>query len=106
MCEKRRVLRLLEALGSTPDEVAENLAAGGYVGYPEKATICPVANYLDRNGAREVSVAGGVASYRGRGQFVAQEVPLPDPVRTFARQFDLGRYPTLDARLHGHVHRR
>lgn len=89
------VAAALAALGSTPDEVAETLHAGGHLGIPVECRDCPVARYLQ-------AVFPGV-EVRVYDVFVAVfpaegdrfEVFLPPPVADLVELFDAGRVPQL-----------
>ena len=41
-----KVREVLEGLGSTPDDVADSLRAGGITGTPEDPCFCPIAKLI------------------------------------------------------------
>lgn len=94
-----KIMRAVAGLGTTPDEIAETLAAEGLVGVRSTGNECPVARYVRKHfGAYGVSivVAGEEKFFVGAtvGGWVAER-PTPVQVREFMQNFDQGRYPQL-----------
>lgn len=87
----------LNALGSTPDEVADTLRFAGYKG-DHAPNNCPVANYLRDQFPGEYVSVGWVAQVQN------QLMMLPSPVETFVTRFDDGKYPKLET-LRGKIGR-
>jgi hypothetical protein len=87
----RDVCALLDRLGSTPDEVAAALLAGGYRGRRDDTCECPVAQYLHASGATDATVEPDEVYLEGEGERVSP----PESVRDFIVAFDAGHYPAL-----------
>lgn len=88
--------RKLQALGKTPDEVADSLRAKGIVGRQISAGCCPVANYL-KSSTRE-SCEPSVCAYFVDlldGVTPATRVVPGPAVANFIRNFDRDKYPDL-----------
>ena len=91
-----RVRELLDALGSTTDQIAASLKAKGIKGLLGHGCSCPIYNYL---------VGEGVPVREVDSDQVTVEPPAPDAplvlvdltdsVSDFVWSFDLGRYPEL-----------
>jgi hypothetical protein len=93
------ILRVLGAMGSTPDQVAATLRTAGVRGFRESTSFMnPVVRYLKRNleidGRLEALTEGNVVRLTC-GETV-QEAPLPVPVRDFLEGFHRGSYPDLE----------
>jgi hypothetical protein len=93
------IIRLLAAMGGTPDEVAATLRAEGVRGLRDSPSVRnPVVRYLNRQldigGRLEVGTGGTVLRLFRGGR--VQETPLPDAVRDFLAGFHGGRYPDLE----------
>ncbi len=87
----------LEALGSTPDEVAETLRRERVQGMRDSTSFMnPVVRHLNRTlnigGRLEVGAGGTVLRLQQEGK----EVPLPVPVQGFLDCFHRGLYPDLE----------
>lgn len=86
-------LQHLAAIGD-PDDIATYLAGRGHTGQ-SITDSCPVALYIRAETGLPVAVdpylGSGLASLDDYGD----DYPLPDPVCSFARSFDAGRYPGL-----------
>ena len=79
-------LEKLEALGSTPDAVAESLREMGIRGRQGDIQACPLARYL------------GPGYYVGANSFwrvLGVSRPLPQACSRFRERFDARRYPDL-----------
>jgi hypothetical protein len=85
----------LDALGSTPTEVAENLLQLGCTGRKNSSCSCPVANYLKLKGYSHPSVFDETdpTIYIDLEKY---PLCLTAPVATFIRAFDRGLYPDLE----------
>jgi hypothetical protein len=95
------VTATLRQLGTTREQVAQTLWAGGHRGRPECETTCPVARWLDGRFpgyAIEVIEHGGWlwAEITAPGQTVT--VRLPNAVAAFVVTFDSGGFAEFDAR--------
>jgi hypothetical protein len=91
-----RIADLLDALGDTPDGIAERLAEAGITGFRSDATCCPIANYLLCAEPLLVSVAvlGDSIDYSaatGEDGTVA----VPPEVNDFVSLFDTEHFPHL-----------
>lgn len=90
----RALRELLEALGTTADEVAATLQAHRCKGEHDSRKASPLANYLDKQGYISPECDGRwVAAHSPEGYGVAVE--LPAAVAEFDRLFDEGCYPDL-----------
>jgi hypothetical protein len=92
--------QLLEALGSTPDKVAEALRRARVRGLRDSTSFMnPVVRHLNRTlnigGRLEVGAGGTVLRLQRGGE--VKEVPLPLPVQAFLDCFHRGLYPDLEA---------
>lgn len=94
---KAKARLALKALGNTPLTVARRLLALKCYGEPGSADMCPVAQYMKRKSFRlrqpVVHTRIGKFVFFTGSEFCA--VPLPAAVITFAKQFDVDRYPSL-----------
>lgn len=84
----------VRSLGDTPSSVAEALKTKNIKGYRNRASVCPVANYLKSFGYTDVSV--GMAAHRFSGPTADdsdESVSLPEGVKEWIRNFDDGQYP-------------
>ncbi len=93
------ISRKLEALGSTPDQVAETLRRERIQGMRDSTSFMnPVVRHLNRTltigGRLEVGAGGTVLRLQLEGK--VQEVPLPVPVQAFLDCFHPGLYPDLE----------
>jgi hypothetical protein len=93
---KQGLRNALEALGTTGDAVARNLAAMGFKGCVGKASNCPIANYVMASipEAQDVRVQFGEVSVRTDEDW--NTVEQPEPVSDFVELFDGGRLPHLE----------
>ena len=80
---------MLEELGSTAGEIAENLRKLGIKGTPRAADCCPLANFLKAEGVEDPEVHDYSFS------FYCGDDCLPDACIMFVQGFDFGRYPDL-----------
>ena len=92
--------QLLEATGSTPDEVAETLRQARVRGMRDGTSFMnPVIRHLNRTldigGRLEVGAGGSVLRLLLEGG--VKEVSLPLPVQAFLDCFHRGLYPNLEA---------
>lgn len=83
----------LDALGSTPTEVAENLLRLGCKGRKKSSCNCPVANYLKLKGYSNPWV-DDVMIYISEEEHDESLSP-PTPIYTFIKDFDRDLYPDL-----------
>ena len=86
-------------MGSTPDQVAENLRRESVLGLRDSTSFMnPIVRYLNRNldigGKLEVGAAGTVLRLHLRGR--PREVVLPVAVQVFLDGFHRGLYPELE----------
>jgi hypothetical protein len=86
----------LDALGSTPNEVAENLFRLNCKGRKYNSRNCPVANYLKLKGYSYPSVINETdpTIYVELEKYPMAICPTA-PVATFIRAFDRNLYPDL-----------
>ena len=89
----------LEALGSTPDQVAETLRRERIQGMRDSTSFMnPVVRHLNRTlnigGRLEVGAGGTVLRLQQGGK--VKELPLPVPVQAFLDCFHRGLYPDLE----------
>lgn len=86
-------------MGNTPAAVADVIRTLGCCGIANDPADNPLAEFMARNGIRDVEVAWNGRGYVCRTSAYEQDVsvPLPDPVAMFMAQFDAGRWPDLDA---------
>jgi len=102
---RKQTSGLLEALGNSPDEVAETLLSNGVHGVPRDNHSCAVARYMSVVVGSEPSVRSvtvGPCSMmislvrpddnRPAGRL---QVQLPKPVRDFVAAFDDRQYPMV-----------
>jgi hypothetical protein len=97
---RQSVVQLGESLGSTPGQVASNLAALRVVGMPKHSTDCVIARYLGAIVGTEQAVKTISVSDRSvHVKVVAGRLPLrvrlPRPLCRFILDFDSGCYPDL-----------
>jgi hypothetical protein len=85
--------QLLDNLGSTADEVAANLKDQGITGRRQRCYSCPIAKFLNKNGAPECAVGSSMI------RIALTEEPFKPSftIQTFINSFDSGAYPELDA---------
>lgn len=81
---------MLDALGATPDAVADQLRALGIRGGQSDYCGCPVANYLLQSGAY-------TCVFVAPSEILADAdmVQTPMPIAAFIGRFDVGDYPDL-----------
>jgi hypothetical protein len=81
------------ALGETPESVREILRAKGIKGYKQRATYCPIANYLVSCGFKRVGVASQANRYPDDQEHAdpLETVLLPQGVKRWINQFDDGQ---------------
>lgn len=96
---KEQVIKLLEGLGATPDEVALNLKKQGIRGYPASPNWCPIAQFLNRNstGRFFVTVDRSTIFIRDSLVHITDYVDTSVAINSFIQKFDEGRYPYLYA---------
>ena len=87
---------LLAALGSTPDEIADTLAAADITGQRGEPYSCAVAEYVKAAGYADVRVGeendGSLLVQAGDTEAV---IALDTPLHAFVAKFDNGGYPEL-----------
>lgn len=96
------VAQALQALGATPNMVAEYLSREALAGKPKDDCGCPVALYLQavieehpRAGIYHDDHWFACVWSRDRTNNVEMEVDLPAAVRDFVLAFDRSEYPDL-----------
>lgn len=94
------ISQMLEAVGSTPDQVAETLRQAGVRGMRDSTSFMnPIVRHLNRTlnigGRLEVGAGGAVLRLQLDGK--VREVPLPLPVQVFLDGFHRGLYPDLES---------
>jgi hypothetical protein len=77
---------VLDALGSTPEEIARTLQDKGIRGVRKSKCACPIAHYLQLKGFKDAEV----------GAFTEVSRVLSDGMRDFIYAFDRGEYPELE----------
>jgi hypothetical protein len=89
----------LDALGSTPDEIAIKLAPAGIVGKPQDPCHCIIANWVKRKTSKKVSVnprlfyePTDLPNVKAEGDWC----PLSTKLNQFALAFDNHNYPWLE----------
>jgi hypothetical protein len=87
--------RALEALGRTPEEIADTLRRAGYRGHLYEADACPVARYLSARLHCYVAVDINAARWWDRRSRAWVCLPLPQGVRAFIFRFDHKAFPDL-----------
>lgn len=93
---KAHAVELLEALGTTRDQVAQRLLELGCLGLPGNCGSCPVAVYLMRSdlGLHGVTVLGPeILLFYGTDDYECIEAPAA--VAGFVEKFDDGAYAEL-----------
>jgi hypothetical protein len=93
------ISQIFEAMGSTPDQVAETLRRTRVRGMRDSTPFMnPVVRHLNRTlnigGRLEVGAGGSVLRLQLEGK--VREVPLPVPVQAFLDCFHRGLYPDLE----------
>ena len=99
------VMKTLQYLGETPNDVAKRLKEGGFRGIRLHTEECPIARYLrarleealeiDASVSvtdREIEVSLLAANYDRIGASIS---PIPKGVQDFVLAFDRGAYPEL-----------
>lgn len=97
-----RLFEVLGALGTTADDVADALLAGGWTGLRQDGMACPVSNYvLDVMPDAEVAAVAlsRITVITVRGETVVETLP-PGP-EAFVWAFDAGAYDDLAAVITG-----
>lgn len=100
---KIRVTELLEALGSTREQVADTLRARGIRGETQSCGRCPIATYLMTCDLRPHAVSVDsleVALHLSNNPGDVVYVDTTDAVTEFVLAFDAGLYVYLDAAAH------
>lgn len=97
---RRSVRHRVEAMGSSPGDIAGSLAAEGARGIPAEVSECVLARYLQAVIGTEASVRRIVVKERSirlfrTGCHLPVVVTLPLAVSKFIRAFDAGCYPEL-----------
>lgn len=89
-----QVADLLDALGKTPQAIADALEAQKIRGVPDDCTACPLAVYLISSGAR---VRVNLDTVRLLDECGDEEdgFGLTKEQREFVRMFDGGEFPAL-----------
>lgn len=87
-----RALRLLHALGTTADQVADRLRALGIKGKLDVAAGCPIANYLEVNSTPS---SVDVEWFSLVGDPTETHHKMPPAAALFIRRFDDGVYLDL-----------
>jgi hypothetical protein len=97
------VLAALNALGTTPIEVAQSLHLAGFKGNRRAAGRCPLANFLkDAFTPQGASVFSHATLYFGPWGILSEEVVAvvtPPAAREFIALFDNGKFPSLDVEI-------
>ena len=93
---RRRLAAALQSLGSTADNIADNLEIGGWRGLRHDAGACPISLYLTAvvphvQGAAVGADQATIHTLDGPDL----EIDLPPAVADFVRAFDNGAYPDL-----------
>lgn len=96
----RRLESILDAMGSTPDEVRTTIESTGIKGEPISPRRCPVARYLGSQGFGDsydlvTTYSKVIVWWSGTDSEHQAQVPIPEPVRGFIEKFDQGLYPWL-----------
>jgi hypothetical protein len=99
------IRNLLNILGRTADEIAENLAAAGIAGQINEPCECALARYIQASGYESVGVINATPPVGRFGDWFQVEATGSDgyvigdsgPVADFIRAFDREEYPHLIA---------
>jgi hypothetical protein len=83
----------LDALGSTPTEVAGNLFRLDCKGRKHSSCNCPVANYLKLKGYSNPWVDDVIIYFKEEQDY--ESLSPPTPICTFIKDFDRNLYPDL-----------
>jgi hypothetical protein len=90
---------MFDTIGSTADEVAAALRAGGFKGLPNTVGILnPLVKYAVtqvKEDAMMVDVIKAHALTITRRDWTRKEIPLPRAVQDFLARFNRGEYPDL-----------
>lgn len=93
MRRSNQVLRLLNSLGNTKDEVAASLKERNITGYPGVGQSCPIAMFVKSAADTDYCSAGDEHIYFDFGY----SVETPEAIGEFIISFDEGKYPELKA---------
>jgi hypothetical protein len=99
--ERERILNLLLSLGTTEEEVFNNLLKGNFYGIRLNVLSCPIANFLTSNAINTPhiwNVATNHNNFCGY-YFSNKEYPELDTIRQFISHFDQGFYPELEIKV-------
>lgn len=88
------VIRALDALGRTDDQIAARLLDLGYGGEQCMAHACPIARYLESI-YRDITVYVEPGLIKVFGLDEAVSIWPEEPVTDFIEHFDAGVYPEL-----------
>lgn len=91
---KTDILKALEQLGNTSDEIAEALSVKEIKGRPRHSTACPIAHYL-KDALPECETIHVCIPHAYLDSALNSSIPLPAPVKDFIRKFDAGEYLNL-----------
>lgn len=89
------VIRLLDKLGTSQDQVATTLVDLGITGQIAEADRCPVANYLYLHTGQRLHVGPACVTEDEWVTDASVVASLPDAVSDFIGDFDMERYPEL-----------
>ena len=104
LIDQAQMAKLLDLMGTTPDEVANTLKAGGVRGVRNAARFLNIiVRYIQgriRIEARSLDMTAGdkLRMILGNvsGTFLKIEAGIPEPVRLFLDAFNRGHYPDLE----------
>lgn len=85
------ILQSLKELGSTSSEIADNLLKQDCKGERGAAGMCPIANFI----RRKHDVDPRVTHYYCILGEDPREIPLPETIGVFVRNFDKMLFPQL-----------
>ncbi len=89
---EQKIYRLLDDLGTTPEEIAAFLEGQGVTGVRRIPERCPVAVYLARAIGSRVFAGSGRIQVMDEERF---EIATPRPVANFIWAFDGGQFRAL-----------
>jgi hypothetical protein len=107
--DQTQMARLLEELGTTPEEVATSLKASGVRGVRNDARFLNIiVRYVQSRIRVDVQTLDMMAGDKLRmilgsasGTLRKVETGIPEPVRQFLDAFDRGHYPDLELLANG-----
>lgn len=89
----------IAALGTSVEQVTQVLRDRGIKGYKRMASTCPIAQYLNYCGFKDVTVAGTTIKRYEGGPESVEVVGIPKAVVDWVCQFDDGLLPEFDRSL-------